>query len=117
MKRQLESGAWAVYLDQPVEQCGLSEKATAIWSLLLYRLYGATGDERYLAAARKALTWCLKNQYAGPDPEARGSLVGVSPYSGIGYRPWFRIASNYASAYFGMAVIEELRLAGERQQQ
>ena len=49
-------------------------------------------------------------QYDGPDPDAHGSLVGCSPQSGVGYRKWFHVSCVYASAFFGLAVLEELKL-------
>ena len=70
------------------------------------RLTAAEAQE----AARRALEWCLNNQYAGPDGDAHGGLVGVSPQSAVGYRPWFRVSCTYASGFFGLAALEELKL-------
>lgn len=69
-----------------------------------------TGDDRHLAAARKALTWCIANQYSGPDPHARGGVISCCPHSGVNYRPWFRLCCTYTSGFFGLAALEELAL-------
>ena len=112
LKAQQPDGSWAFQFDQPVKKVGVSEKGTALWSLLLYRLHSGTKDPRHLAAARRALRWCIDQQYTGPDMEAHGSIVGVSPHSAVGYRPWFRVACVYTSGFFGLAVLEELKLTG-----
>ena len=110
IKWQQSSGCWNYNFNKPVEEVGISEKGTALWSLLFYRLYNAAGDEQYLETARKALTWCLENQYIGPDIDAYGSIIGRSPQSGVSYRRWFDLSCVYTSAFFGLAVIEELKL-------
>lgn len=107
---QLDSGSWAWRFDQPVEEVGISEKGTALWSYLLYRVYKYTGEKRYLDSARKALGWCLENQYDGLDVEARGSILGRTAQSAVGYRQWFDISCVYTSAFFGLAILEELQL-------
>jgi hypothetical protein len=111
---QLPDGSWAFNFDQPPGAVGISEKGTALWSLLFYRAYTASGEMRHRDAARRALIWCLNHQYAGPDREAHGSLVGVSPHSAVGYRPWFRVSCTYASGFFGLATLEELKFAVQR---
>lgn len=107
---QREDGAWAFCFDRDVADVGFSEKGTPLWSWLLYELHAVTGETRYLAAARKALTWCLRHLDMGDDPEAHGSIVGCSPQSGVGYRPWFRVACTYAVAFAGLAAIAECNL-------
>ena len=106
---QLENGSWS-YSIKDRDPAEISEKGTALWSLLLYKLYRHTQDPVYLAAARRALGWCLDHQYTGPDPLAQGALVGISRQSGVVYRPWFRLACSYTSGFFGLAVLEELAL-------
>ncbi len=115
MTYQRPDGAWTWRCDRPVEEVGYSEKGTALWSYLLYRLYSATGRSSYLESARRALIWCQENLYAGPDREAYGSIVGCSPQSGVGYRRWFRVSCTYTSAFFGLACLEELKLAAGKQ--
>jgi rhamnogalacturonyl hydrolase YesR len=111
---QLPDGSWSFNFDQPANVAGVSEKGTALWSLLFYRTHTAGGETRHREAARKALEWCLNHQYTGLDIEAQGSLVGMSPHSAVGYRPWFRVSCTYASGFFGLAALEELQIQ-ERQ--
>jgi hypothetical protein len=94
-----------------VSEVGFDDKGTPLWCYLFYRLYSATGDPKHLDAARKALTWCIQNQYIGPDPDAHGGVVGVNPQSAVSFRPWFRVSCAYTSGFFGLAVLEELKLA------
>ncbi len=110
MSAQHDDGHWTNFFDR--EDCtgGVGEKSTALWSLLLYRLYRHTHDGQYLQAARKALKWCMDNQYFGEDGHARGSLVATSAQSGIGYRKYFNISCTYASSFFGLAAMEEYKL-------
>ena len=114
-KWQRPDGSWVFIADQSVEKNGISEKGTALWSLLCYRLFHATGDARHLAMARKALSWCVANQYRGPDPEARGGIVGVTEHSavGAGHRAWFRVSCAYTSSFAALAAIEELRIQAQ----
>lgn len=111
MRWQHPDGSWSFNADKPVAEVGVGEKATALWSLLFYKLHAQTGDPRHLAAARQALRWCVENQYFGPDPEARGAIICVSPASAVGYRAWFRVTCTYTSAFFGLAALEELKRA------
>jgi hypothetical protein len=78
--------------------------------MLLYRLHAANADPAALAAARRALWFCLNNRYRGPDPDAAGGIFTSSPNSGIVYRHWYRIACTYTSAWAGLAALEELKL-------
>ena len=107
---QHPEGYWSYQFHLPSKAVGVSEKGTALWSLLLYRLAKMTGESRYLSPARSALNWCMDNQYRGPDPDALGAIVGCSPQSAVVYRPWFRVTCAYTSAFFGLAILEELGL-------
>ena len=112
MKWQDESGFWWFNFnkrEQAEGVIGISEKGTALWSLLFYRLYDISGDPRHLETARKALTWCMDNQYTGEDSDAYGSLVGINHASGVTYRRWFPLSCIYTSGFFGLAVLEELK--------
>lgn len=111
MRWQHPDGAWSFNADKSVAEVGISEKGTALWSLLFYKLYEQTRDPRHLEAARRALRWCVVNQYFGPDPEARGSIIGVGPASAVGYRAWFRVSCTYTTGFFGLAALEELKHA------
>ncbi len=111
LKWQHPEGCWAFIFNRPFDEVGADEKGTPIWSYLLYQLYGYTQNPSHLEAARRALRWCVQNQYPGPDPEAAGGLVGCNPHSGVVYRPWFHTCCSYTSAFLGLAVLEELKLA------
>ena len=112
MKWQRPDGSWVFIADQSVEKVGISEKGTALWSLLFYKLYHVTGEASHLAAARKALSWCIANQYRGPDLEARGGIVGVTEHSavGAGHRAFFRVTCAYTSGFAALAAVEELKI-------
>jgi hypothetical protein len=109
INNQLSDGCWSfVFIEQ--NEMEKDEKGTSLWSYLFYRLYKYTENPKYLDVARKALTWCLDNQYDGHDPLAHGGLVGITRQSAIGYRSWYPIECLYASGFFGLAVLEELKL-------
>ena len=108
---QSAEGYWTFYADKPAAEVGISEKGTALWSCLLYQLYSHTGERKHLEGARKALLWCLDTQYWGDDDEAYGSIPGCSPQSAVGYRRWFNVSCVYTSAFFGLAILDELKLA------
>ena len=109
---QKPDGHWNFITDEPVEKVGISEKGTALWSYLLYQLYAASGEKKYVVMARKSLTWCMKNQYQGPDRQAYGGIIGKTIHSAVGaaFRPWFPITCAYTSAFFSLAIMEELKL-------
>ncbi|MCC5928995.1 MAG: glycoside hydrolase family 88 protein [Cyclobacteriaceae bacterium] len=110
IKHQNTDGSWSYIFDGDAEEVGISEKGTALWSLLFYQLYNATEKPEYLQAARKALSWCLENQYTGPDIEAIGGLVGSTPASMVGIREYFPASCAYTTGFFGMAILEELKI-------
>jgi hypothetical protein len=110
LKHQLPDGSWSFQLDLDPVRWGVAEKGTALWSMHFYHLFKATGEKRYLEAARKALNWCLDNQYTGPDPEAIGGVPGRSPASMVGIRRFYDATCSYTTGFFGMAILEELSL-------
>lgn len=118
MAKQLQNnqnvdGSWSFIFDEDAGEVGISEKGTALWSMLFYQLYKATGKPEYLQTARNALTWCLENQYTGPDIEAIGGLVGSTPASMVGIRQYFPASCAYTTGFFGMAILEELKVLGK----
>ena len=108
-ENQLPDGSWS-YNFKSKDTNEISEKGTALWSLLFYKLYGFTNDPEHLSVARKALAWCLDNQYDGPDLHAFGGIIGISRQSGVIYRQWFPLSCSYTSGFFGLAVLEELKI-------
>ena len=111
-KEQNADGSWSYIFDGEAKEVGTSEKGTALWSLLFYQLHEATGKSAYLETARKALIWCLDHQYTGPDIEAIGALVGSTPASMVGIREYFPATCAYTTGFFGMAILEELKILG-----
>ncbi len=109
---QTKEGCWAFIADESIQKAGISEKGTALWSYLFYQLYQATTEQKYLTAARKALGWCINNQYDGPDLQAKGGIVGITLHSAVGaaFRPWYPVTCAYTSAFFSLALMEELQL-------
>jgi hypothetical protein len=52
-------------------------------AIIWMRLYAITGDEKYRAAARKAIDYVLTTQHiASPNPGVNGSIAGSHPLSG-----------------------------------
>jgi hypothetical protein len=52
----------------------------------------------------------MKNQYAGDDPLATGGIVGTTWAAGIVYRNYFPLICTYTMDWFGLALLEELKL-------
>ena len=105
MSYQNEDGSWYFKFDRGAEHTGISEKGTAYWSGLLYRLYDATQNPEYREAARKALDWCVENQYLGEDSDGWGGIIGRTPSSGIIYRRFFDLSCTYTSVFFADALV------------
>ncbi len=113
LQSQNSDGSWSYIFDGDPQEVGTSEKGTALWSLLFYQLYEATGKLPYLQTARNALLWCLDNQYLGPNVDAIGGLVGSTPASMVGIREYFPASCAYTTGFFGMAILEELKIIGK----
>jgi len=107
---QLDNGAWPYTLYDPVSKVGISEKATALWSLLFYRLFGYSGDQRHREAAERALKWCMANREDAQDSQASGGIAGDTWASGIVYRNYFPLICTYTMDWFGLALLEHLKL-------
>ena len=110
LEKQNQDGSWNFMLNRTEEEAGLDEKGTPLWALLLYRLYGACGEARYLTGARNALAWCMRNQITDGAPECVGGLAGANPQSAVVYRPWFLHTCLYTAGFFALALLEELKL-------
>jgi Highly conserved protein containing a thioredoxin domain len=110
IEHQLEDGSWGYRFNEPVEIYGAADKGTSLWSLLLFMLHEETGDERHLEAARRALRWCMANQYVGSNPHAHGGIISISAESGITYRSYFRMCCQYTSAFMGLSILKNLKI-------
>jgi hypothetical protein len=111
IEAQAEDGHWDFLFDGGGYPGEISEKGTALWSLLFYQLYEYTKDERHLNTARKALLWCVNNQYMGPKPSpAYGGIMGNNRESGVVYRRFSSLICSYTVAWYGLALLEELKL-------
>lgn len=111
LKAQAEDGHWDFLFDGGGYEEEISEKGTALWSLLFYQLYQYTGNEQHLNVARKALLWCMNNQYTEPgNSPVYGGIVGKNRESGVVYRRWSPLICSYTVAWYGLALLEELKL-------
>ncbi|MFI3169989.1 MAG: glycoside hydrolase family 88 protein [Faecalibacterium sp.] len=108
--KQNADGSFYFRLDEGDSYRGIGEKAVSLWCLMLYKMYRATKYPRYLVAARKALNWCIRHQYLGEDQEAFGCVPGNSEVGAVGYREYFNLACQYTSGFFGLALLEELKV-------
>ena len=107
---QCDDGSWGFYMDKSSETYGVADKGTSLWGLLLYMLYELKPEKKYLDAARKALDWCMKNQYTGINPHAKGGIISESGESGITYRHYFKLCCQYTSAFMGLSLLKELKI-------
>lgn len=112
LSHQLVDGSWASTFNGSPTDVGVSEKGTAAWSRLLYEMYSYTKEPRHLTAARKALGWLMEQHYRGDDENAYGGILTNTPEGAITYRQWFRTSCQYTSGFFGLALLQELRLQG-----
>jgi hypothetical protein len=104
---QREDGAWTYLFQKPVPGAPEDDKAIAIWAYLLYDLHRVTKDPVHLAAARRALGWCLRHQWRGDDPYLDGAILNTSAMAYVRRRP---MTILYTTTFFGLALLEELAL-------
>ncbi len=83
------------------------DKGTAIWAYLFYEVYRITRDPAHLAAARRALGWCLRHQQHSDDPHVDGAILNANAMAYIRHRP---LTILYSTTFFGLALLEELAL-------
>lgn len=120
MDNQMEDGSWSFYYDQGArgaEKYGISEKGTAAWCYLFYRMYHMTGEQMYLDTARKALKWLMKEQYMGSDVQGQGGIYARTPQSGVVSRAYFALSCSYTVSFFALSVLEELDLLQKKRRQ
>jgi uncharacterized protein YyaL (SSP411 family) len=110
MECQDADGSWTYLFRKPGAADARDDKGTAIWAYLFYGVYRVTHDERHLAAARRALGWCLRHQYRGDDPHLDGGLLNTNSMAYVRRRP---MTILYSTTFFGLALLEELKLAGK----
>jgi len=110
LESQANDGRWDFFFAGGPPDTEPSAKGTALWSLLFYQLHAYTKDPRHLIAARNALEWCLRQRYVGPDPHAQGGLPEINRESGVVYRRWNELICGYTVSWFGLAIMEELKV-------
>ncbi len=113
IEQQMDNGAFPFSLDVDYPKVGISEKGTSLWSMLLFQLYRYSGNPKHLQAAHKALKWCTKNRYSGADNLAAGGIAGDTWASGIVYRNYYSLICTYTMDWYGLAILEQLRLYDE----
>lgn len=113
LEHQRGDGSWGYHLDRgPAPANPVSEKGTALWSVLFLRLHRMTGDDAYREAALRALCWCRRNQYRGPDPDGSGGIPVASAYAGVNFRPHFRLSCLYTVSFAVLAHLDARKAAG-----
>lgn len=105
---QGEDGTWTYTFHRPGAAEPADDKAIAIWAYLLYDLHRVTKDPAHLAAARRALGWCLRHQWRGDDPYLDGAILNTNAMAYVRRRP---MTILYSTTFFGLALLEELSLA------
>jgi hypothetical protein len=109
-KSQRPDGAWSFYFNTKDDSRGISEKGTAAWCYLFYRMYGMTGEQKYLDTARTSLNWLINNQYLEADVQGRGGIPAETPQSGVVFRSFFKLSCSYTVSFFALGLLEELKL-------
>lgn len=104
---QHEDGSWTYLFKKAGPGDPRDDKGTAIWAYFLYELHRATKDPAFLAAGRRAVAWCLKHQYRGDDPHLDGGILNTNGMAYVRRRP---MTILYSTAFFGLALLEELAL-------
>lgn len=104
---QGNDGAWTYLFHRPGADDPIDDKGTAIWAYLLYDLHRRTQSPEHLAAARRALGWCLRHQWRGDDPNLDGGILHPNNMAYVRRRP---MTVLYTTTFFGLALLEELRL-------
>lgn len=105
---QAEHGGWTYLFKKPEANDPIDDKGTAIWAYLFYDLHKSTKNPAHLAAARRALGWCLRHQYRGEDPNLDGAIFNENSMAYVRRRP---LTILYSTTFFGLALVEELALS------
>jgi hypothetical protein len=107
MECQAEDGSWTYLFKRPEPGDAIDDKGTAIWAYLFYDLYKSSKNPAHLAAGRRALGWCLRQQYRGDDPNLDGAILNTNSMAYVRRRP---MTILYSTTFFGLALLEELAL-------
>jgi hypothetical protein len=107
---QADDGGWTYLFKTPAAGDFIDDKGTAIWAYLFYDLYKVSRSPGDLAAARRALGWCLRHQYRGGNPHLDGALLHTNSMAYVRRRP---MTILYSTTFFGLAMLEELSLPDE----
>ncbi len=110
---QSPDGSWSYQFKLAGATDPADDKATAIWAYLFYELYGISRDPLHLAAARRALGWCLRHQYHGEDVNLAGAIFNSNSMIYVRRRP---MTILYSTTFFGLALLKELALPVEAPQ-
>nr|WKN35685.1 hypothetical protein K4G66_25280 [Tunicatimonas sp. TK19036] len=110
LNTQADDGHWDFLFQGNEYESEVSAKGTALWTLLFYQLYQYTHEDRHLEAARKGLTWCINQRYLGNESEAFGGIPEINRESGVVYRRWNELVCSYTLGWFGLALLEELKV-------
>lgn len=111
MSCQSADGSWTYLFKRAEPTDPVDDKGTAIWAYLFYDLHRLTRDPAHLAAARKALGWCLRQQYRGDDPNLDGAIYHPCSMAYVRRRA---MTVLYTTTFFGHALLEELALDEQR---
>ena len=109
MKYQQPEGYWPFIFKGGNDEVQ-SVKGTTLWCLLFYELYQYTNNEEHLKAARKALRWCMNQQIINSSSVVNGGIPEITSESGVVYCRWNKVVCSYAMAWFGLALMEELKV-------
>lgn len=107
MDCQADDGSWTYLFTKPKPGDPIDDKGTAIWAFLFYDLYKRSKNPEHLAAGRRALGWCLRQQYHGDDPNLRGAIFHPNSMAYVRRRP---MSILYTTTFFGHALLQELAL-------
>lgn len=109
MKYQQPEGYWPFIFKGGNDEVQ-SVKGTTLWCLLFYELYQYTRNEEHLKTARNALKWCLNQQIIESSSMANGGIPEITSESGVVYCRWNKVICSYAMAWYGLALMEELKI-------
>lgn len=102
---QGDDGAWTDAFHPPADGDRINDRAIAMGAWMFYELYRLGGDDAHLATARRALTWCLRHQDFGDNPDLFGAIPNETPMAHLAPR---QMTILYTTQFFGLALLAEL---------